>query len=277
VYQLPDGSWLVDDSTVSFPPPPGPPVNVAAAARSFLAQPSLASQQSSASPMLNGAMLADDTDSTNAPPQDDDTDSTNSPPQLVDPGSVPAFGTFWLLVETNSPPLPFNPCTGCDVYALSDGSYLIDDTSYVWPQPSGDDGGGAQGPSQPLYATGDFWLEITGVTNSLANLILHGTTGGTLYTIMSRQTLTPDDSWDAEAPLTGAAGQDWTPIQIPTFGRPVLFFEALIGSATPQRLWIYALGISNNCFNLILQGTTEDTSFDILSTTSLLTVGGSSK
>ena len=111
----------------------------------------------------------------------------------------------------------------------------------------------------------------TGVTNSLADLILHGTTAGTAYTIMSRRSLTPDDPWDAEAPLIGATGQDWTPIQIPTFGRPVLFFEALVGSATPQRLWIYSLGISNNCFNLILQGTTEDTSFDILSTTSLLT------
>src|SRR5208283_868007 len=148
--------------------------------------------------------------------------------------------------------------------------YLIDDTSYIWPQPSGDDGGGTQQTNQYIYQTGDFWLEVTGVTNSLANLILHGTTNGIPYTIMSRRSLTPDDPWDAEAALVGATNQDWTPIQIPTFGRPVLFFEAVVGSVTPQRLWIYALGISNNCFNLILQGTTEDTSFDILSTTSLL-------
>ena len=175
------------------------------------------------------------------------------------------------MTQTNDPPLPVDPCgTNCDVYLLCDGSYLVDDTSYSWPQPSGDDGSGTLQTNQYIYVTGDFWLEITGVTNSLANLVLHGTTAGTAYTIMSRQALTPDQPWDAEAALTGATGQDWTPIQIPTFGRPVLFFEALAGSAMPQRLRIYALGISNNCFNLILQGTTEDTTFDILSTTTLL-------
>ncbi len=81
--------------------------------------------------------------------------------------------------------------------------------------------------------------------------------------------LSPNDPWDAEQPLIGAAGQDWTPTQIPTFGRPALFFRALVGSATPQRLWLYAVSISNNCFNCILHGTSEGTSYDIRSTTSL--------
>ena len=132
-------------------------------------------------------------------------------------------------------------------------------------------GGGAtpQGGTQPSYSTNDLWLEITSVTNSLANLILHGTTSGTLYTIMSRQSLSPNVPWDAEQPLTGAAGQDWTPAQIPTFGRPVLFFRALVGSATPQRLWLYVPAIGNNSFNCVLWGTTENTSYDIRSTPTL--------
>ena len=43
----------------------------------------------------------------------------------------------------------------------------------------------------------------------------------------------------------------------------------IVGPDTPQRLWLYALGISNNCFNCVLHGTTEGTSYDIRSTTSL--------
>ena len=112
-------------------------------------------------------------------------------------------------------------------------------------------------------------MEITGVTNSLANLILHGTTSGRPLPLMSRQSFSPNDPWDAEEQLIGADGQDWTSIQIPTFGRRVLFFRALVGSATPQRLWLYALGISQNSFNLVLHGTTDSTSYDLLSTPTL--------
>lgn len=79
----------------------------------------------------------------------------------------------------------------------------------------------------------------------------------------------PNDPWDAEQQLIGADGQDWTPIHIPTFGRQVLFFRALVGSATPQRLYLYSLGLSQNCFNLVLHGTTENTSYDLLSTPAL--------
>ena len=100
VYLLPDGSWLVDDASVQFPQPPGPPATSPLPPADFLTQPSLAS------PMLNGAMTADDTGSTNSPPQDDDTDSTNSPPVLVDPGSVPASGTFWFWPKPISPRCP---------------------------------------------------------------------------------------------------------------------------------------------------------------------------
>ena len=259
-YRLPDGTYLVDDSSIPLPPP-GPTVSAPVAARALLSQGGLATQQSLAAPQLSQASGPGIPGLTNPPPP-----PPSNPPQLVAPGSVPAHGTFWFLVKSNWPPMPYNPCAGCNVYALSDGSYLVDDTGYVWPQPSGNGGGGQQGPYQPLYSSTDFWLEILGVTNGMANLILHGTTSGTAYTIMTRQSFSPTDPWDAEQPLTGADGQDWTPAQIPTFGRPTLFFRALVGTATPQRLWLCAAGISNNCFNCVLHGTSEDTSYDLRST-----------
>ena len=179
--------------------------------------------------MLNQASVPEIPDLTNSPPQ-----NNPSPPQLLPPGSVPTNGTFWLMVESNCPPLPRDLCPGCDVYALSDGSYLVDDTSFSWPQPmGGQNNGPPQGPYQPSYSTGDLWLEITGLSNSLAYVILHGTIPATPYTILSRQKLSPSDPWDAEQPLIGADGQDWTPAQIPTFSRPVLFLWAYLGTETP--------------------------------------------
>jgi hypothetical protein len=214
--------------------------------------------------MLNQADDPGIPGATNSPPQ-----TNSAPPQLLGSGSVPTKGTFWFLAETNWPPMPFDPCAGCDVYALSDGSYLVDDTSFSWPPPSSGGGVTPQGGPQPSYSPDDLWLEITGVTNSTAYLTLHGTTSGTLYTILSKQSLSSPDQWDAEQPLIGAEGQDWTQTKIPTFGRPVLFFRALVGSAKPHRLWLYVPSISQNSFNCVLWGTSEDTSYDIRSVTSL--------
>ena len=259
-YLLPDGSWLVDDTSVPLPPPAS--FDAVAAARSLLLQSSLASQQLLNSAMLSETSVPEPPDPTNSPPP-----PPPSPPQLIPP-PTPTNGTFWLLVESNWPPLPWNPCTNCDVYALSDGSYLVDDTPYTWPPPNTNDTGGAQwGPT--YYGPTDLWLEITGVTNSVANLILHGTASGTPYTILTRQTWSPADPWDAEQPLVGAEGKDYTTTQIPTFGRRVLFLRALVGTATPTRLWLYVVGITNNCFNAVLHGTTEDTSYDLRSVASL--------
>ena len=122
VYRLPDGSYLVDDSTVLFPPS-GQTISAPAAARTFLTQATLASQQRLAS-MLNDADAPGIPGATNSPPPDP------SPPQLLAPGTAPTYGTFWMLVETNWPPFFYDPCAGCNVYALSDGSYLVDDTSF---------------------------------------------------------------------------------------------------------------------------------------------------
>src|ERR1035441_8073986 len=122
VFLLPDGkTWLVDDSSV---PPPPPPDRVSAA-RSFLTQANLANQQRLLSAMLNDDGVPGLPDPTNSPPPVDPI-----PPVLLAPGTAPTNGTFWFLVESNSPPLFFNPCTNCDVYSLSDGTFLVDDTGF---------------------------------------------------------------------------------------------------------------------------------------------------
>src|SRR5262249_5875337 len=116
-YLLPNGIWVVDDSSIPVPPPLPP--DVPAAARDFVAQ-----NQSLAQERLLGRMFSMEAG-----------DSEDDPyaPQLLEPGSAPTNGTFWLLVETNWPALPYNPCTSCDIYSLSDGSFLVDDTGLLWP------------------------------------------------------------------------------------------------------------------------------------------------
>jgi len=60
------------------------------------------------------------------------------------------------------------------------------------------------------YAAGTLWLEITGVSNNLAHLIVHGTTPDVAYEILSKESLT-NTEWVGEQVIIGAAGQDWTP------------------------------------------------------------------
>lgn len=60
------------------------------------------------------------------------------------------------------------------------------------------------------YDPGTLWLEITGVSNQLAHLIVHGTVENEVYEILSKEALT-NATWVGEVPLLiGAAGQDWT-------------------------------------------------------------------
>ena len=262
VYRLPDGTYLVDDSSLPVPPKGGS-AGVAAAARSMLIQGGLTTEQRLLSTLLNEQSAPGLPGDTNAPP-----DTNASPPQLLAPEAVPTNGTFRFLVESNWPPTPLNLCTGCDVYLLSDGTYLVDDSTYTWPEPTGGSGG-YTGPFEPQYATGDLWLEITGVSNSLASLILHGSEPGTNYTILTRQRFAPDDPWDAELQLVGAAGGQETPFQVPLFGRPRLFFRAYVGLDTPKRLWLYPLGVTSNQFDVVVHGTVEGIRYDIRSTTAL--------
>lgn len=60
------------------------------------------------------------------------------------------------------------------------------------------------------YAAGTLWLEITGVSNNLAHLIVHGSTADVAYEILSKESLT-NTEWVGEQVIIGATGQDWTP------------------------------------------------------------------
>lgn len=92
------------------------------------------------------------------------------------------------------------------------------------------DGGSPAGPGYgpvPLgYTSNDLWLQITGVSNNLALLALHGTTPELNYEILTRIGLS-DTNWNSEGPVLGAAGQDWTAIPVALGTRTnQLFFRA---------------------------------------------------
>ncbi len=167
--------------------------------------------------------------------------------QLVPPDLVPPSGTFFSLQNTNFVPLPWDPYPDLDVYASSNapGWYWVDDSSIDygslgqqreianrlrqnglafdldddppsppggWDGPSGDDPGVPVG-AQYSYPSNSLWLEMVGVTNDAANLILHGTQPGEVYELMSRLTLT-NATWAVEQAVHAATNQDWTPITV---------------------------------------------------------------
>ena len=132
--------------------------------------------------------------------------------ELIPTNALPESGTFWMLSQTNAPPLPFFPYAGLDVdvpvpvYLLDSNaytaSYVVDDRAVVTvetalrslerqfglmandlPGLPGDgggdtnsdneDGGGSYGNFKPNYTTNDLWLELLAVTNSTAALAIH--------------------------------------------------------------------------------------------------------
>ena len=75
--------------------------------------------------------------------------------------------------------------------------------------------GGSYGPmSSYNYGSNTLWLEITRLTNAVANLVVHGTVEDTVYELLSKQALT-NAQWVSDGTLLGAAGQDWTPVSVP--------------------------------------------------------------
>ena len=253
-YLLPDGSFLVDDTSVSYVVLT-PQAQIAALRNALLPQ-----QRR----MSEGMEPPVEPGGTNPPP-----DLT---PQLVPPELIPTNGTFSLLQQSNWPPFPYDPFPGADVYVLYDGSFIIDDTAvdYSSLNWSYDGGGSPIAPQGYPYASG-LWIEILGISNAQTRLILHGTTAGTDYTLLSRDSLAPSQPWNAEQAVVGAGGQDWTPVQAPTFGRSHLLFWAQVGTVTPQAMWLQALGISNGYLNVILHGTLESTVYELVSIISTLT------
>ena len=77
------------------------------------------------------------------------------------------------------------------------------------------------------YSSSDFWLEITGVDEAYAYLILHGTTAGAYYDLLTKTNLN-DPYWTVEQILTGQQGQ--TGISNLRNGRPVVFYRAAQGA-----------------------------------------------
>jgi hypothetical protein len=69
-------------------------------------------------------------------------------------------------------------------------------------------------PEDPLvYPDGSLYLEITGITNNLAHLIIHGTVPDTTYELLSKTDLT-NAAWLSEGLVLGAVDQTNTPAEI---------------------------------------------------------------
>ena len=104
-------------------------------------------------------------------------------------------GTFWSLQISNSAPLPFNPFPEVAVYDLGGGQFIFDDRAIDYIEleqqreleetllqatalslglaVEGDELGWSVMLFSALYTTNDLWLEISGMTNTVANLVIH--------------------------------------------------------------------------------------------------------
>lgn len=141
---------------------------------------------------------------------------------LYPPEKLPSSATFYSLQRTYYPPLPYNPL-GRPCWDLGDNIFLMQDVKvdYVTLEKEAkelaekeaaekfeggekDGGGGMMRPSA-IYSTNDLWLEITGVSNSTAFLILNGTVPDVAYEILSRVNLDATN-WQSEGMLLGAPG-----------------------------------------------------------------------
>lgn len=69
------------------------------------------------------------------------------------------------------------------------------------------------GPIAYSYAPESLWLELTGVSNNVAYLIVHGTVADVAYEILSKKSLT-NSEWAGEQVVIGTQGQDWTPTMV---------------------------------------------------------------
>ncbi len=87
-------------------------------------------------------------------------------------------------------------------------------------------GGGPLGPLDGGYPSNTLYLEITSVGEDSANVTLHNTTEGSIYELLSKESLT-STQWISEGTVFGVEGQDWTPTTIPVLTRTnTLFIEA---------------------------------------------------
>jgi Alpha/beta hydrolase of unknown function (DUF900) len=169
---------------------------------------------------------------------------------------VPEFssGGFYSAQHPEWPMLPAD-VINVPVWPLDSGVFVLSDLNYNYNQPvkavaisqsngmmqpmdggppvPGGGGSTNAGNGMPMGGTpintNGLWLQITSVTNGLANLILHGTTNGIEYEILSEPALTNGtdvSSWNSEGMFLGNAATNWTTIAVPQNGRTNLFFDA---------------------------------------------------
>jgi hypothetical protein len=121
------------------------------------------------------------------------------------------------------------------------------------------------------YPSNTLWLSVASVSNGWVNLILNGTTPGTNYVLLSKQTLAAP-SWSNAGTLTGATNQNWTAVSVPVGAQSSYFFQAqsAAGQTTSTNLWIAQVLVLAGNLNGIATNTQADIQYDIMSSTNLL-------
>ena len=165
-------------------------------------------------------------------------------------GDVPYLGTgFWSLRHTNWPPLPYNYCATCDIYARAEGyGYLVDDRNLPDPSPTPMIERQFPEGNHDLYPPGVLWLQINWISNTAMGLTLNGTSPGSNYNILSKERL-QNATWSVEKQITGATNQTWTPFQVANQLRSALLIWASTADAFPtslsNQLVLQITGITN--------------------------------
>ena len=127
------------------------------------------------------------------------------------------------------------------------------------------------------YPSNTLWLSVASVSNGWVNLILNGTTPGTNYILLSKQTLAAP-SWSNAGTLTGATNQSWTPMSVPVGAQSSYFFQAqsAAGQTTSTNLW---LEIPTNGLappgqlTVVIHNTLPDQFYDVLTNSNLAAPG----
>jgi hypothetical protein len=138
--------------------------------------------------------------------------------QLIE--SRPLGGTFYSLQKLDrEPPLPYNRFPELPLYWLGEGIYAVDDRSVDYVAlaqqaeleaalsamestldgpPAPGEGGGDPGtnsvPPAYSYSTNDLWLEMAGLTNDTAYLVVHSPEPDGVFDLFATTNLSPNGS-----------------------------------------------------------------------------------